>query len=197
LSSSWWWWEISACALSLVSTVLLFVLLVKVEDIPLESWPHPIQINSVIAILTAVSRTAMVVPLAACISQLKWRHFEAPNRLSHLQDYDNASRGPWGSLLILFNFKVRDLLVWALALWTVVSLGISPSAQQILEFPNRRVAMRNMTATIVQAPGYWAKEKFRMCMSYHNGITPPNYAPWVPRCTGVYINTCGHQILPA
>lgn len=165
-SSSWWWWEIGACALSLVSTVLLFVLLVKVEDIALQSWPHQIQINSVVAILTAVSRTAMVVPLAACISQLKWRHFESPNRLSHLQDYDNASRGPWGSLLILFNFRVGDLLAWALALWTVASLGISPSAQQILEFPNRRVAMRNVTATIVQAPGYWAKEGFRMCMFF-------------------------------
>ncbi|KAL8294630.1 hypothetical protein RB597_007752 [Gaeumannomyces tritici] len=161
--SSWWWWEIGACALSLVSTVLLFVLLALVEDMALESWPLPIQINSVIAVLTAVARTAMVVPLAACISQLKWGHFELrPNRLGHLQDYDNASRGPWGSLRILFNLKVRDWLAWALALWTVVSLGISPSAQQILEFPPRRVPLGNTTATIAQASGYWAKEAFRM-----------------------------------
>ncbi|KAL8391932.1 hypothetical protein RB595_002223 [Gaeumannomyces hyphopodioides] len=165
--SSWWWWEILACALGLVSTVLLFVLLAHVEGIALESWPHPIQINSVIAVLTAVARTAMVVPLAACISQLKWSHFERPSRLGHLQDYDNASRGPWGSLLILFNLKVGDWLVWVLALWTVASLGISPSAQQILEFPSRRVALRNTTATIVQAPGYWAKEAFQM---YPSGV---------------------------
>jgi len=156
----WWWWEIGACLLSIISTTLLFVLLTRVADSTLESWPYQIQINSVIATLTAVSRTALLVPIAACISQLKWGHFERPNRLSHLQDFDDASRGPWGSLLLLFKINLREYLVWALSLCTVLSLGIGPSAQQILDFPSRRVLLLNATAEMAQAPAYAAKEPF-------------------------------------
>ncbi|CCF35071.1 hypothetical protein CH063_06928 [Colletotrichum higginsianum] len=38
----------------------------------------------------------MMVPIAACISQLKWTEFRQPTRLSLLQSIDDASLGVSG-----------------------------------------------------------------------------------------------------
>lgn len=156
--SWWWWWEIGSGLLSIISMVLLLVTLLKANNLALASWTLWIQPNSLIAVFTTVGKSAMMVPIASCISQLKWRHFLLrPNRLSHLQVIDEASRGPWGSLMVLLNVRVHAFTVWSLAIVSIVALGYDPSAQQILSFPARDTKLTNVTADIGMTTQYWSK----------------------------------------
>lgn len=155
-ASWWWWWEIGAAILSASSMFFIIVVLVKVQNTPLQDWTHPIQLNSLIAILTTIGRTAMMVPIASCSSQLKWRHFDhRTQRLHELQLFDNATRGPWGAIKLLSGVHYRSLLASFLALATIAALGIEPSAQQILSFPHSTLS--NSTAEIGVANVYTSK----------------------------------------
>ncbi|KAK0729515.1 hypothetical protein B0H67DRAFT_1701 [Lasiosphaeris hirsuta] len=152
---AWWWWEIAASALSILCMILLLVLLIKINGISLEAWSQPISPSSLIAVLTTVAKTSMMVPVAACISQLKWRHFQQKSdKLQNLQVFDDASRGPWGSTMMLFTFRKRAVLAWAFCLVTVIALGLDPSAQQIIEFPARTSPLTNVTAALGRADNY-------------------------------------------
>jgi hypothetical protein len=56
-----------------------------------------------------------------------------------LQDFDEASRGPWGSAQLLFSPRVAGWIAWLGALFTVVSLALDPFTQQVFAYPSRYV----------------------------------------------------------
>ncbi|KAK4210783.1 hypothetical protein QBC37DRAFT_291761 [Rhypophila decipiens] len=154
----WWWWEIAAALLSITSMCLIIAILFNVRNRPLSSWPLAIQPNSAIAILTTGGKAAMMVTIASCISQLKWRHMQQrAHPLHHLQLFDDASRGPWGSLVMLTRFSLGSVLGWSLAIVTIAALGIEPSAQNILTFELQQVNLTNITAEMAVAPNYYSK----------------------------------------
>ncbi|KAI0903361.1 hypothetical protein F4823DRAFT_618889 [Ustulina deusta] len=135
---SWWWWEIMALVICIGSTLGLIVLLKLINNTPLQQWSLPVQPNSVISVLTTINKTAMLVPAASCLSQLKWRYFsKQPRRLVDLQLFDAASRGPWGSMALLSQLSNprTALMAMGFAVLTILTLGIDASAQQILAFP--------------------------------------------------------------
>lgn len=138
----------------------LTVILAKIDNIPLPHWWLPIQPNSLIAVLTTVAKSSMMLSVASCISQLKWGHFfQQPRKLVDLETFDEASRGPWGSatLLPLLAFRGPILFTSGLALVTIVSLGIDPCAQQVLEFPTQLTPLDNMTVEMGVANQYFSK----------------------------------------
>ncbi|KAI1384398.1 uncharacterized protein F4822DRAFT_362569 [Hypoxylon trugodes] len=116
---------------------------------PLADWNRRIQPNTIISILTTVIRSSMMIPVASCIGQYKWWHFRRPEKLKDLQSLDEASRGPWGSLMLLFDIKLwGPTIAFYLGAVTILALGIEPSAQQILAFPTRQAQLPNITAGI-------------------------------------------------
>ncbi|KAF4979262.1 hypothetical protein FZEAL_4507 [Fusarium zealandicum] len=154
----WWWWEIGAAVLSLTCMGLIMGVLIRADATRLEGWPLSIQPNSIIAVLTTVAKTAMMVPITSCLSQLKWRHVTTrPRPLADLQVFDDASRGPWGSTVLIWKLPLQSKLGWALAMVTVIALGIEPSAQQILDFPVQERILDNTTASIGKADNYFSK----------------------------------------
>lgn len=156
--SWWWWWEIGAVVLSAVSMGLVLLVLLTVNNRPLQAWGLPIQPNSLIAVFTTIGKTAMLVPVAAALSQLKWRHFHSrPQQLVHLQLFDDASRGPWGSFMMLLNVRTRAVLAWGFALVTVAALGIEPSAQQILEFTSQDIVDDGLKVEIASTDSYTSR----------------------------------------
>lgn len=139
-------------SLSIVSAALLVVLLHFANGKAMDSWGLPLQPNTLIAILTTAMRSSIMLVAAACIGQLKWRHFTLlPRPLQHLQLYDDASRGPWGSVKLLCQLRTRAITAYLLAIVTLTGLAIEPSAQQVLEFPSRLSALNNISATIGEA----------------------------------------------
>lgn len=156
--SWWWWWEIGSSLLSMISMSLILAILFAVNEKPLSNWTLAIQPNSLISVSTTVGKTAMMVSVTSCVSHLKWRHFQLRSqKMSHLQLFDDASRGPWGAFLLLIGVRSRAFLAWIFAVITIVGLAIEPSAQQILDFPQRVARLENVTATIGRAENYYSR----------------------------------------
>ncbi|KAI1121392.1 hypothetical protein F5Y10DRAFT_288501 [Nemania abortiva] len=154
----WWWWEIGGSLLSIISVGLLIPVLTLVDNKPIEAWPYSIRPNSCISVLTTIAKTAMMVPISSCLGQLKWDHFQYhPNPLDHLRFYDDASRGPWGSFVLIASGRLRVVTAWALAIVSLLALGIEPSAQQILEPLSRQALLLNITGKIGRAQNYTSR----------------------------------------
>ncbi|TGJ88676.1 hypothetical protein E0Z10_g102 [Xylaria hypoxylon] len=156
---------------------LIALLLSKVDGTPLEAWGLPIVPQSLIAILTTAGKTALLVPAASCISQLKWRHFaKRPRKLIDIQLFDDASRGPWGSTLLFCHlaFRARLLVALGFALVTVLALGIDPSAQQILTFPVRESPLGNVSVVLGTADMYYSKGFLENTDASQEGTWRPN-----------------------
>ncbi|KAI1457436.1 hypothetical protein F4805DRAFT_178983 [Annulohypoxylon moriforme] len=159
--SWWWWWEILAVFLSIACMCGLVGFLIRIDNLPLQQWNLPIEPNSLMAALITIAKASMMVAVASCIGQLKWRHFMIRSqRLSDLQLFDDASRGPWGSAMLLWSLctlRVRAIVTFGFALVTIVALGIDTSTQQILKFPPRESLLTNATVELGAADTYASK----------------------------------------
>lgn len=155
--SYWWWWEIAAVVFSIACMVATVALLAKINDTRLSAWSFYFHPNTVVSILATLAKSAMLFSVSTCLDQLKWRHFQtapAGRPLSHLEDFDDASRGPLGSLLMLGNHHLAAFIPSMLALITIASLAIDPMAQQVLKLPSKDVPLQNISAGIGQASSY-------------------------------------------
>lgn len=93
-----WWQELLWCLLSIVSVAALAAVLSYFDEKPLPAWPLGLTLNTVIALLATLARTAFIVPVSEGLSQLKWLWYRSNRPLKHFQDFDAASRGLWGSV---------------------------------------------------------------------------------------------------
>lgn len=112
-SNKWEIWKLELISL-LVSTVALLalcVLLYRCDGQPLAAWDAVITLNTVVAGIATLSRVVLLVPVAAVTSQAVWLHFSEVNarkrrcRLTDLTAFDEASRGAWGSIKLLWRLK--------------------------------------------------------------------------------------------
>jgi hypothetical protein len=130
-----WQWEIAASAFSLACFAAVVITLAMYHD---QQFLFDISLNTVIAFISTLSRTALLVPVASCISQLKWIYLiRSPHTLREVQVFDNASRGPWGSLELIWKLHYRTKLATWGSIITVLSLTMGPFAQQLLSNQSR------------------------------------------------------------
>ncbi|KAK1993387.1 hypothetical protein LX36DRAFT_586463 [Colletotrichum falcatum] len=154
----WWYLDFAGAAVAIICMVLIAATLLEADGKQLAKWPLVISPNTIVSILTTITRTALLVPLGSSISQLKWRHLLLKARpLEHLQLFDSASRGPWGSLLMIRHLLLQSKIACALSLATILTLGISPSAQQILEYPTLDQELPGLDISIGRADEYFSK----------------------------------------
>jgi hypothetical protein len=154
-----WTWEVVGAALSVVGFALLVGFLVKIGNTPYDSWRYTASPNTVISIIATITKAALLVPVSSCLGQLKWNQHNTPASapLYHIQAIDQASRGPWGALDVLWrSIKVQKMNVLILvgAIITILALAVDPFAQQILTFPLRTVHDGDGTAWIQTALHY-------------------------------------------
>lgn len=141
-----WWWEVGACLVGIICMCLTVAILFYMSGKPLNAWRLPIQPNSLIAVFSAITKSALLIPIAECISQLMWVYYDKSKAepLSQLQYFHDASRGPWGSTVLFWKTRMRPpyLALFGAAI-TVMMLLFEPFAQQVLEFPSQPVAIEN------------------------------------------------------
>jgi hypothetical protein len=99
---SGWWPEMLSCAVSIISTISLVFVLRNYNNNALPQWPLGLTLNTLIAFLATVSRSTFIIPVNECVSQSKWLWFRRNKPLKDFQTFDEASRGPWGSLKLVF-----------------------------------------------------------------------------------------------
>ncbi|KAF4556796.1 Hypothetical protein D9617_1g086780 [Elsinoe fawcettii] len=151
-AAKWWLWETTATLLSLGCLVTIIVLLARADSAPVSSWSSKtFTLNSLIATLSTLMRVSLMVPIAAAIGQQKWLWLQPTlnhrqRQLEDIEVVDAASRGPWGSLVMLlthFNWSLslydhRALLILTRnmgvlgALLTLISLGLGTFTQLVI-----------------------------------------------------------------
>lgn len=104
-----WVWEYLATTLSLAAMASIVGVLAKFngQDIATWTFPYNITINSVIATLNTVSKSLLAFVISAAIGQWKWiLSSKHTLRLSTFGFIDRASRGPLGSLQLMWDAKM-------------------------------------------------------------------------------------------
>jgi hypothetical protein len=145
-----WQQETWAMGFSICCLVATCIIMAWIDGRRLSIWHWAIQPNAVVSLLLVSSKAALMLSTAACLSQLKWTHFQsAPRKLKDLETFDDASRGPWGSLRLLFarGTGSLDAAVRLGCAITVLVLAMETFGQQLLSFPERRVAVAGEVAT--------------------------------------------------
>ena len=144
-----WLWEICGGVFSLACLVAIIIILYKIQGTSLSSWKFRIRQNTLVSIFATLAKSALIIPVAACIGQLKWVHFkDKPDTLTKLDIFDEASRGPWGSLVFLWDLRGRALVASLGAVITLLALPIEPFTQQVISFPSRSTNLTQQTASI-------------------------------------------------
>ena len=116
------------------------------------AWLRP---NTVVSALSTLAKSSMLMVVGQGLGQLKWQHFERrPRRLFDFDVFENASRGPLGSLLLLYHINWTALAGSTGAVITILALAMDPFAQQVTSFDQRQVVADNMTSTIRVARKY-------------------------------------------
>jgi hypothetical protein len=109
--SDWWWWELVSWSFSFAClTAIVGVLWFYDGKRQPEFLVVGITLNAYVAVLAAVSKAALILPVSEAIGQLKWFWFQEGAVLWDFQLYDAASRGPWGSFMLLIRTKCRLVL---------------------------------------------------------------------------------------
>lgn len=103
----------------------------------LPQWPFSITINSLISVFATISQMAMMMPVVECISQLKWLWFVRKQKLADFDAFDEASRGPTGSLMLLGKIGLTHLASLG-ALIAILSIAFGAFAQQVVTYPLRQ-----------------------------------------------------------
>lgn len=104
--SSSWALEVVSLLLATGAMIAMVVLLAQYDDHPLPEWPHDITFNAMIALLATLMTVTLAVPMSNSLSQLKWIRFNTKSSpLTDMELFDDASRGTWGSALLLAKLR--------------------------------------------------------------------------------------------
>ncbi|KAK3380998.1 hypothetical protein B0H63DRAFT_474725 [Podospora didyma] len=134
-----WVWEFGGLFLSLGLMGAIVGLLVKYNGRQVSEWGLEMNLNTLVALLSAFLRALMAMVVGEVMGQIKWSWFSKQTHpLSHLQAFDSASRSSLGSLrllgmLILRGHNGPGIMGMGAALVIAFSFAIGPFAQQAVK----------------------------------------------------------------
>lgn len=184
-----WAWEILSCTFSIITTAIIGVVVFIYDEKPVPRLPFNLgvriffyamltlqadcfQLSSVISIIGTMSKSALLLTITSCISQYKWVNLTDVRSLQDLQFHDDASRGPWGSFMLLINkkglsvFSLTNILnlcanlkslilnrywVKLAALITIISMALDPAYQALIRIEQRSKYQNDPNATVKRA----------------------------------------------
>ncbi len=98
-----WGPDVLAVVFAVACSIGLAVLLALEDGKPVFSW-YGVTLNALVALLATCSKSALLVVVAESTSQWKWILFSRDARpLMDFERIDSASRGPFGSLKLLWS----------------------------------------------------------------------------------------------
>ena len=110
-----WFLEVFSLLGSFLSLVSMILLLACYNNRPVFYW-HGVTLNAVVSVLATVSKAWLMLPLSESISQWKWILFSRRREpLINLDAIDSASRGPLGSVQLLWRTKGAYVFIWEIA----------------------------------------------------------------------------------
>ena len=149
-----WYREGVSCLLVIGALAGLVLTLIVCDRKPLPDIPFGLSINTMVSIYTVVIGTAATAVLADGLSAAKWSWLRQPQRLYDMTIYDDASRGWWGALKLLYRLRCTSLVPSLGAMLTLVALVLDPVTQQLLGFYDCSVALHLVEAHIARTNVY-------------------------------------------
>jgi len=130
-----WTLEVFAARLSAAALAAIIVILYHFDNKRQPTWQH-MSLNALISWLGTLAKLCITLLASRGIGQLKWVWFSERRRpLSDLGTFDAASRGPLGSLELLWLQKARHLATLGCNAM-VLGLAFDPFLQNLLHtFP--------------------------------------------------------------
>ncbi|KAK3341295.1 hypothetical protein B0T25DRAFT_573695 [Lasiosphaeria hispida] len=160
-SSAAWWQEEYWYAIACVATAACLVLLLQSYDgraVPTLGWG--LQLDTAIIAMVTIVRVSMKGFVEAALSQGAWiwvseraqrRRGRYNARLSDFRVFDEASRGLWGSLCLLWKMRLRHLGCIGAAIVVLIH-GFETFSQQMVMFEQRPQQVANGTYSPASAP---------------------------------------------
>lgn len=101
----------------------------------LHQWPIGL---TVITVLSKVASAALILPISEAIGQLKWTWFDGKKarNVFDFEIFDKASRGAWGSVMLLCRTKGKSLAAFG-AVLTLLLLAMDMFFQKVTDLPER------------------------------------------------------------
>ena len=95
-------WALGGSGLAFAGTVALLSVF---DDRPIFDW-YGVTLNTLVSILSAAMKAALIFAISECISQWKWILFSREERpLIDFERIDSASRGPLGGVNVLWKTR--------------------------------------------------------------------------------------------
>ena len=111
--TNWWTLEILSWFSAAWAFGMIVLTLGLLHDKPLPQWPSGITVNSLISVLSQIGQWGLMGSVATALGQLKWLWFTRPKRpLMDFVAFDEASKGPWGSFLLLIKGRLVFVFTW-------------------------------------------------------------------------------------
>lgn len=146
-------WLFSAICMGAVIGVLIYLRNDSLSKWTLAEKTH-LTLNTYISILSKMAGAALILPVSEALGQLKWSWFlEHSKQMWDFEIFDNASRGPWGSMLLLLRTKGRALAAVG-AMIMLCSLALDPFFQQVVDFPERWALRTDLISQIPKMMRY-------------------------------------------
>lgn len=149
-----WWQEVTACLLSTVALLAIIATLRPHQDKPLPQWPYLISINSLLSIYVTILKAAALLVIAEGLSQLKWQRFKDDRPLDDIARYDEASRGPMGSLRLLWRLRLQHPLTSLGAFAVIFAIITDPTTQQIVQYYDCTMLLEGAQAFLPRTNAY-------------------------------------------
>ncbi|KAL7919833.1 hypothetical protein ACQKWADRAFT_300186 [Trichoderma austrokoningii] len=168
--STTWWMEILTICISTGFMVGLVAILASFQNRLTTEWTFFISINAVVAIVITAARATLLATVSVCLSQEKWSHFNSrARRLRDLNIIDRASRGPLGSIQMLFSVSWGVATLSAVVM--ILSLLTDSFVQQVVSFqPGSIYAHQDGSATFGHALSYGSGANYDWGSYMHDGI---------------------------
>ncbi|KAI4924172.1 uncharacterized protein J4E92_007253 [Alternaria infectoria] len=114
---------------------IIIGLLYYLHDQSHNKWPSGL---TIITVLSKIASAALILPISEAIGQLKWTWFHGKKSRDafDFEIFDKASRGAWGSFMLLCRTKGKSLAALG-ALLTVLLLAIDTFFQQVTDLNER------------------------------------------------------------
>ncbi|KAI0444190.1 hypothetical protein F4803DRAFT_512327 [Xylaria telfairii] len=184
-----WVAEVFGCVVANASLAAIVIILLANQGKYLPRWPLGITLNALVSIIVVLLKGAVSLVLANGISQLKWQWFsQQPRPLIDMEQFDSASRGPWGSFLFLFRTGTRSAMKGYLlnmfakfaAFLFLLSFAIDPFTQQIVHFIPCQHESNTITGGVARSNSY---------VFDNSTLSIPGQGPWIDEPMTIAINT--------
>lgn len=164
-----WICEILSIVFSMYCVGAVAVVVGFYDGEPIPQYPSGITLNTIISILSTGARSALVYVISATIGQLKWHWFSwRGRRLRDVQVLDDASRGPLGSIAVLFSFIGNSRVIIG-GVITIMVTAHGPFLQQVVEYPTRTIEVTTSDAKILRNLNYSSLGSLFDMVDFDNG----------------------------